>query len=332
MKIFRFIGVLLFSAFIAFSLTACGSGGGGGDGSSGSSGGGGIAYTGATNQAALDDTNSEEITTSAYQGGSAGASMGAVGSVDIIDNRTIDYPRYLTVANILGDAFQGVDFTSGAEVSISGTVDSDTIPGDCSVNPGSMSYTINIDDSTGNFSGNGTFNSFCSAGVTLSGGVSFSGQVNTSSGQINSLNITFDSLTSTSGSDSFTMSGDTNFNFSASPYTATMNLTIRDNNTSEVAKIENFSISITVGSGYEDIVESGRFYHPVYGYVDISTPTPLRFYDGDSWPSSGSMVAAGSNSGAKLTVLSSSQYQVEVDNDGNGIYDSTLGPFDWSAL
>jgi len=48
---------------------------------------------------------------------------------------------------------------------------------------------------------------------------------------------------------------------------------------------------------------------------------------------SGQLVVTGSNgSQARLTVLSSTTFQVEIDADGDGTDESTLGPFNWTDV
>ena len=74
-------------------------------------------------------------------------------------------------------------------------------------------------------------------------------------------------------------------------------------------------------------------YHPDYGYGDVVTVTPFFIATGDTFPSSGQLVVTGAaNSKARLTALSSTQFQVEVDADGDDIYETTVGPVDWTSL
>ena len=78
---------------------------------------------------------------------------------------------------------------------------------------------------------------------------------------------------------------------------------------------------------------SGRFYHPDYGFVVVSTQSVFKINSSDDFPSEGVLVAKGSNgSMAQLTVLSSTSLQVEADFDGNGTVDCSSGSFNWTDI
>lgn len=106
---------------------------------------------------------------------------------------------------------------------------------------------------------------------------------------------------------------------------------LRDNNTKLVYKTEKLVISLTAGVDYSDASISGRYYDPTYGYVDISTPTPLRINGTDYWPSSGVLKAAGNNDSASFTALSNTSYQLDIDTNNDGAADITTSGL-WSAL
>ncbi|MBI5058085.1 MAG: hypothetical protein HZB61_15855 [Nitrospirae bacterium] len=324
---------VLFAALLSVLIIACGGGGGGGDNGGGGGSGGGISYSGSTSQAAIDNSNAGEISTSAYQNGSTGSAL-SLGSLQS-DDRQIGSSRSLRLTQTLEKALLKVDVISSSDDAVSGAsaTDAGTIQGDCA-SPGNASYTITYDDVTGNFSGSMNFSSYCSEGVTISGSANFSGKVDVNTEDFLQLSISFDTLSAASGSDSFTADGDIAFDFDASPMTATINVLLKDNSTADVFKIENFSMTMSDGSNYVDVsVVSGRFYHPDYGYVDAYTSTALRIYSGDDWPSQGVLVCAG-NTGTKsrLTALSSTQYTVEADTNGDGTFDYNSGPLNWADL
>ncbi|HET8759904.1 MAG TPA: hypothetical protein VFN94_02475 [Nitrospiria bacterium] len=86
------------------------------------------------------------------------------------------------------------------------------------------------------------------------------------------------------------------------------------------------------GSG-DDVTVTGRVYHPLHGYVDVSTPQPLVTLTGDDYPSSGALVVTGAgNSSARLTALSATTFQIDVDADGDSAYETTVGAFTWGTL
>jgi len=113
--------------------------------------------------------------------------------------------------------------------------------------------------------------------------------------------------------------------------TVTLDCVLRDDATQAAYKLQNYVIALTNGSGYVDAAISGRYYDPVQGYLDISTPTPLRIAGTDYWPTSGVLHAAGNNDAASFTALSNTTYQLDIDSNGDGTPDiTTTGA--WSNL
>ncbi len=188
-----------------------------------------------------------------------------------------------------------------------------SIIGDCG---GSASYTVNIDAVTGDLTATYSFNNYCSLGAYLSGNVDFSGKVNTSSGDIIQLNASFNSLIITSECQSFTSQGSIDLNSTV----GTLNFLMRNNNTGKVYKIEDYIITSTAETGYVNIEISGKYYNPDFGYVIVSTDTPFRFYSADLYPSEGVLISSGNNTKAKLTAVSTTQYRIEADTNGDGEY------------
>jgi hypothetical protein len=201
---------------------------------------------------------------------------------------------------------------------------SDTIDGDCG---GSASYTISVDNQTGNFNGSFNFNSYCDDGVTITGGVTFTGQVDINTDDLLTFTFSFNSLTCTAGSDSFTLNGNISWDVTGSPATITITMLLQDNSTSKVYWVQDYTIEATEGAGYVDIEVSGRYYDPDHGYVTFTTPTPFRIYDAYDYPSQGVLVITGNTGSeggptrARLEALSPTTYRVQADTDGDGFYD-----------
>lgn len=67
-------------------------------------------------------------------------------------------------------------------------------------------------------------------------------------------------------------------------------------------------------------------------------PVASRIYNGDDWPSQGVFLAkgkigeGGGNCQAKLVALSATQYQIEVDEDGDEVFEYNSGPLYWDDL
>lgn len=87
----------------------------------------------------------------------------------------------------------------------------------------------------------------------------------------------FDNLTIKSVCSSFISQGNIyydDFKFPSSRETINM-LILRDNSTGKVYKIDNYIVTYRKGGDYiEFVIIMGRYYHPDYGYVTVSTTTP----------------------------------------------------------
>jgi YVTN family beta-propeller protein len=240
------------------------------------------------------------------------------------------------VARALEDSLRQIDFTSESDsVAIRAVVtETDTVNGECG---GSASYTISVDDQTGQFSGNFTYSSYCSLDVVISGSVSFSGQVNINTGDIESFSFSFSNLTVTSDGDSLTLDGDVSFEITGSQATITIDMLVKDNTTAKVYWLSDWTMTFTEEADHVVFQMSGHYYDPDHGYVIISTPVPFVVYYGEDGPREGQLVItgntgiAGGSTMARLTALSPTTFQVEADTDGDGVYDWNSGPINWSG-
>jgi hypothetical protein len=299
--------VALAAALSLAVLAACGGGGGGGGGVET------IEYTGVTTQAAITNSNAEEMATDAYLGGDAGSQMGgmfgAVGS-----GGQAGAPRHVAFAKMLAETVQKLDVSSTVAV---GVTQSGTQPCDTS---GNISFTMTVDETTGAFSGSFNYNNCTSGFQTMNGAVTFSGNMDTN-GEFTGMTMTFNAVTVSDGGFSISFGGSMSMSgMLSSPVTMTMNMRIRENSTGSVVWINNYTVSIVTGSDgngpYEEMTVSGRFYEPAHGFVDLTTIAPLRVYDVDEYPSQGELRFDGLGATyARLVVIDNTQCQVFADSD-----------------
>jgi hypothetical protein len=326
MKAFAKIRTLLSFSLLMALIFACGGGGGGGS----TPGVGGISYTGITAQATIDANNSQNISNGAYKGGAVGMS----GSLGTIQKTVVDRPNYLDLALTLEEAILHINVNAPPGTVEAGAIvtASDAIAGDCG---GSAQYAIQYNDATGDFSGSLSFASYCSKGVTLNGAASFSGKVDVNTQSFVGFTLSLNNITTTSGTDSFTVNGSITYNFQPSSVTVTMTMLLLNNTTGKVFWINPYNMTLSKGPNYVDFQVSGKYYHPDYGYVNISTPTAFRIYSGSTWPIQGVLILDGKTSigggstKAQLTVISSNAYQVEADTNGDGAYEWNSGSLSW---
>ena len=192
-----------------------------------------------------------------------------------------------------------------------------------------MSYTVTFDDVTGKFNGRFTFSDYGCDGTTISGGASFSGIIDVNTLDFIEADFSFNNL---SGGD-LTLDGDLSIDYDVNPHVITFNAYGQDPNSGKVFWISNYSITIDDNMVSMEIVMSGRFYHPDHGYVTLSTVDPFVLNNGDEWPNAGTLVVTGANnSKAKLTALSNLTCSVDVDVDGDGVYELLSGVMNWEDL
>jgi len=159
--------VLVGLACSLFLLSACGGGGGGGGGDDGPS----IpsTYTGLTTQTVLSENNVVEIVKGAVEGGMLAEDVGGVVPLGTPSSAQGDIPSLLKNLAVEISAREQAGIQPLAIIPVTGT-----IPADCS--DGSADYTINIDDTSGSFTGTITFTNYCSMDVTFDGVVPISGK------------------------------------------------------------------------------------------------------------------------------------------------------------
>ena len=314
-KLFTLISLTAISVFSIFG--GCG-GGGGGDGGSGAAG---VQYTGLTTQATIDESNAEQLALGAYVGSEMGTVMGASFLTQV---RDIDRSRILTVSEAIEKSILHIDVNAALDgPAYSALVtDRDTIYGNCG---GSASYTISLDDITGEFTGTYNYSNYCEDDVTLSGNSSISGIVDLVIGEFIQLSMSYDSLTVTVTGDSMTVKGDITYDDLQAPTVhVDMDLLIRENSTGKVYWSHNYYLRISKGPGYIDVYIIGRYYDPDCGYVDVESTTDLRNYDGEYWPTRGVLIVEaetgsfGASTMACLTFYACGACVVDADTDGGG--------------
>ena len=318
---------LILSVPIIVTGYGCSSGGGGGGGVSS-----GITYKGLTSPAIIDENNAVDIAGSSLIGGEIGSNLDVLKSVSET-SETGKIPRVPDIASCFENVIHGIESSTQKNVSNLHAIqsESDTVTGSCG---GSVSISLSADDQTGNFNGALDFNHYCEEGSTVNGKMSISGNIDVNMGNMNYLEMTFTNINILSGQESISMSGNIDFNLQSSTMLMTMSFVFKDNNLDKTFKYKDFVYEYTTGAGFTDVALTGRYYNPDYGYVDISTESPLRIYDTDIWPSSGIVTATGdAGTKARLTVIDSSSFFVEADTDGDGLYDDyTSGQQLWSEL
>lgn len=279
-------------------LAACGGGGGGGET------GGGIPYSGIQAQVIVDQSNAEDVSMGAYDGGTTGDALGGTFSA-VQAGAEVTYPaksRLKTVTEAIKDALAQVDTdaaasgTTVAAFMTTGGTEDGLCGGQMTMSTDMMDPAAwDLTDPTNiTFSGAITFINYDDCdGEVMDGAVSFTMTMNSNGQSLGTFDVTFNALTTTTDTESFTAGGTMNmtsaYDQQTFDTTETVRLTmvVRDNNTGKTFKAQDYTVVLTeMGSYYEETI-SGRFYDPDHGYVDIFTDAPLRTNLYEDWPSEG---------------------------------------------
>lgn len=314
----------LHMVLLTILLNACG--GGGSDGS------GGLSYSGSMKMAVINADNAVELMEGAYYGGPTTDSISAFRTTGVSGDKAKPFLQHSALLYSWPIIKEIKKFTISGEVAPElralQTV-TDTIQGNCG---GSLTSTLHVDDTSGNFTGTMQNDSYCEDGETTSGNVNVSGTVDLITLEIAYMEMSFDQLTVTFTSGSFTLSGTMSGNFDQSSLSLTLNYLIRDNGSGKVYRVENYVVSTIEGMEWVEITFlSGRYYHPDYGYVDLASVEPFMQYEGDFGPSSGELIITGATpTKASLIALTANAFEVTADIDGDGTFEWSSGILNWS--
>ena len=318
---------LILSIVCILGLVACGGGDGGGDFMPAEPT--GLTYTGVTSPAVIDSDNAAELASDAFIGGETGSSLGVFSSVADAQSNIVRRIKLYEVVQIFDGALHKIDFNSRRGDLLAVKTEQDTVMGDCG---GSASYTVEMNDLNGTFTGSMTFNDYCNGNTSISGTAGFSGQVTVDAGDFLNFNLSIDMVNLTSGDQSYVIDGDVSVDVERPSSTATVDLLMKDSS-GEVFWVKDYTLAIFEGVDYADVEVSGRFYHPTYGYVDLSTILPVRIFSIDEWPAFGELQVVGEDgTKARLLVFNKNSCRIIADTYGDDIYNYESDYMSWSDL
>src|SRR3954463_34019 len=353
--------IQLFAYSLVLGLTACGGGGDGGGG--GSAGGSGttppppqtpLGYFGATTAATIGATNAGTVTANVV--GATGATIG--GPVVAVSARAESAPASepqptgaTGLPRRLAQAMHGSDLAAGpvagvlAGVAVDQTVPCDSgsmrISGDRAANgTGTLSVSYNA-CRTGSDTINGPaslqINSYDALNRVIADGIFSFTRVSFTGPGIDS-DLTGTLRKQAVATPNFMDGG-------AATETVTLNTVTQDKGTGRMTRTQDLRIvnvysSMTAPTFYNQSID-GRVYDSVAGYVDVTTNTmpfkapwgPLYYSTtGQSFPDWGEIVLTGATgSRIRVTALAIDLAKIEVDADGNGVYENSAR-LQWSQL
>lgn len=203
------------------------------------------------------------------------------------------------------------------------------IEGSCG---GNAQLNGTIDLLSGEFVGTLQYNNYCDAedsgGFSVNGYADFTGQTDLAMKTPRYFLYDFVNLNFVQGDVSFSFTGRRGMNFTVYPKSSLFSYVKKDNCAGLSYWVKDYFVSLTKGPDYVEIMSIiGRYYDPVYGYVEPNVEDTILTNDVDEWASSGKMILAGAkgvqggDTGIRITYLSATEYLVEADTDGDGAYD-----------
>ena len=318
--------VLLFC--FSFALVSCG-GGGGSSSSSGS-----LAYTGVDSHALITEVNAAELASSALSAGAVSSTVSSpMLAVSTAEPIVYILPNRLLILKSVMSTIEDLDVRNYQYTSIPNAVssESETFNGDCG---GYFVVSIKYEDTMGYFDGNIKFYDFCENGEEINGTVYFTGLLDMGSGNFINFTMNIEELEENYYSESYVMSGTVEVDvISDSTVEMEMNVLVKDSNLDRIFKL--YEYVYTLEESYDEYAFqiSGRFYHPDYGYVDLSTPVSFQVGLYDEYPYSGQLLLRGGDStSALLTAHNTEECEISADLNGDGSYEMTSGIISWMSL
>lgn len=318
---------------LAFLISGCGGGGGGSDGGGGGDQTGGISYVGLTTQAQLTPSNANRIFGLFWTAGSS-SELASPASKTAAARPTAS-------AATVGDTIVAA-LAKKFMFNVTGVKSlvpiNETVQGQVS---GTLTLSGSVDDSTGTGSVVMTYADFNDGnGYSYDGGVTMRiAGFDPAAGVITDATMSCTILSARSAAVDFSISGSIRMQvlLQSNSEVITIDLDGRDNRAKETFRFANFVLtsvydSLTSPTAFTQTY-SGRFYLERFGYVEINTVSPCLFAEFQSDPGSGGpiVLAGAGNSSVKVTPLSTSQVTIELDAEGDGIFESKKN-YAWSNL
>jgi len=335
MKIFcKYSRGLVLMVFFSL-LTNCGSGGGGGSVSGGNNPepGNGITYGGLMTQATISVANANTIFAGVWNLGGSSALSASAQSQE--NGKTI--ALFGQMKNRLMSAIKG--FFSQSNKIMSAVSVNQTRYGRVS---GTLTITGSIDQNTGTGSLTMVYSNFNDGdGFTYEGTVHVSiTDYDINSGIITDGTLTFTlwTIITTTSNVSLTGSIRQQEDLTTNIGTMTLNLDGRDNRTGNTFRYQNY----ITRTNYDNIyypstmseTDTGRVYLAGYGYVDVTTTSALKYtFSSQTYPNGGGPLILSGAAGSKAAIspISASLVKMEVDADGDGVYE-IKNTYAWTDL
>ena len=285
-------------------------------------------FAGKTSQAAINSTNAKGLSGGAFAGGITRFEAASAGLNRDSMATQIGAFRPLRLPLVLKDSLQKVETVSTAIAFFKPAVETKrgTLQGSCG---GRLSYLVDFIVESGVFNGSFLFENYCDYGVTIAGETDIDGTYRVDTGDYTTAHFSFADL----ADGTITLDGDLSIDFLHPPITATFSAHSKNIESGQVYWLKDYSMNITEFAGYIEIEIFGTFYHPDYGFVNLTTTEPFIVHHEDDWPTSGLFVIQGEqNTQAELSALDQLTCSIAADTDGDGVFDWDSGTLNWKDM
>jgi len=285
-------------------------------------------FAGRTSQAVIDSANATDLSGGAFAGGITRFEVASAGfNQDSLAAQTSVF-RPLRLPLVLQDSLQKIETAStvSGPFKSAGETKRGTLQGDCG---GRLSYSIDFTYKSRVFNGRFSFENYCDHGITLAGETDIDGTYRGDTGDFTTAHFSFADL----ADGTITLDGEISIDFLHPPMTATLSVHSKDIASGQVYWLKDYSMNITEFAGYMEIEIFGTFYHPDYGFVNLTTTEPFIVHHEDDWPTSGLFVIQGEkNTKAELSALDQLTCSIAADTDGDGVFDWDSGILNWTDI
>jgi len=285
-------------------------------------------FAGKTSQAYINSTNAKGLSGGAFAGGITRFEAASAGFSQDSMTTQIGAFRPLRLPLVLQDSLQKIETAStvSGPFKPAGETKSGTLQGDCG---GRLSYSIDFIYESRVFNGRFSFENYCDHGITLAGETDIDGTYRRDTGDFTTAHFSFVDL----ADGTITLDGEISIDFLHPPITATFTAHSKNIESGQVYWLKDYSMNITEFAGYIEIEIFGTFYHPDYGFVNLTTAEPFIVHHEDDWPTSGLFVIQGEkNTKAELSALDQLTCSIAADTDGDGVFDWDSGTLNWKDM
>ena len=266
-------------------------------------------FTGNTSQAVVTVNNGKVLSSDAYQGVQTVSSAAAM--KETANDGQPSPPRVQELSEILEISIQAAVKKS----LFTGKVITATVVETSNGASGYYNYNIEVNQTTGAYSGNLIFYQYKPNiySAAISGSVECHGEYDLLNQSFTSLNITMDGLSGTRDGSTETITGTISTGQTNSAKSVTISAVLLDVGANSTYWFSNLIFTFAETS----LTVSGTYYDPIHGYVVISTYTPLASSAFANVATSGRLLFTGKNGSRARLTFSNSGQTVEVDTTGN---------------